>query len=176
MLAKIMNNEKGVTRLVVATMLIACLALAGLVAWVTFSPEEEGQPFYAGLTGEESLELRSAVLACGDGTGIDKVTFTVAIPEGADPVNFTGPPDNVVVISYDDGRPLVDDLFWTCTKCIPGDYDNILEAGEMFEIEVYTPDPGAGTSFKILVGTPDGKVFDIKRTTPDDLTPVMNLK
>ncbi len=176
MIEKMWNNEKGVTRLMVATMLIACIAVAGLVAWVTFSPEEEGRPFYAGSAGEDALQLRSAVMAYGDGTGINEVSFTLDLPEGAAPVNFTRPPENVVIISYNDGRPQIDDLYWSCTEYGPGDGDNILEAGEKFNIKVHTPDPGADTAFEIMIRTPDSKVLSIGRTTPEELAPVMNLR
>ena len=176
MIAKIMNNEKGITRLMVATMLIGCLAVAGLVAWVTFSPEEAGQPLYAGPTGEDVLQLRSAVLAHGSSAAVDSVSFTVQISEGTDPINFTPSPQNVVVISYDDGRPRIEDLFWTCTEYGPGDGDYMLEAGELFNLNVYTPNPGAGNTFEIQVKTPDGNTLTIERTIPDELTPVMNLR
>ena len=176
MIAKMMNNEKGVTRLMVATMLVGCLTVAGLVAWVTFSPEEAAQPLYAGPTGEDSLQLRSAVLAQGDGTGIDSVSFAVQLSGGTDPINLTPSPQNVVVISYEDGRPRADDLFWSCTEYGPGDGDYMLEAGEMFNLNAYTPSPRAGTAFEIQVITPDGKILRIERTIPDELTPVMNLR
>ncbi len=177
MIEKMISNEKGITRLMVITMLIACIAVAGLVAWVTFSPEEEGQPFYAGpLVGGDALQLRSAIVAHGDGTGVEEVSFTLDLPEGADPVNFNQPPENVVMISYNDGRPQIDDLYWTFAEYGPGDDDNILEAGEKFNITVQTPNPGADAAFEIMIRTPDGKVLTIGRTTPDELAPVMNLR
>ncbi len=177
MVDKMWNNEKGITRLMVITMLIACVAVAGLVAWVTFSPEEEGQPFYAGsMTGGDTVQLRSAVMAYGDGSGVEEIGFTLDLAEGAAPINFNHPPENVVMISYNDGGSQLDDLYWTSTEYGGGDGDNVLESGEKFNIKVSIPDPGASTPFEIMIRTPDGKVLTIGRTTPEELAPVMNLR
>ena len=91
MLAKMINNDKGVTRLMVGTMLVACIAVAGLVAAADFSSEDNNVSVYAGMSGNGALELRDAVIARGDGTQVSEVVFTVAIPDGADPVNWRSP-------------------------------------------------------------------------------------
>ena len=176
MLAKMINNDKGVTRLMVGTMLVACIAVAGLVAAADFSSEEDNVPVYAGMSGNGALELRDAVIARGDGTQVSEVVFTVAIPDGADPVNFTAPPDNVVTISYVDEQQQVDNLDWNFAQYGPGDWDNMLEENENFRLAIQTPDPGAGGAFNIEITTPDGKVLTIGRTLPDEMQPVMNLK
>lgn len=176
MLAKMINNDRGVTRLMVGTMLVACLAVAGLVAAADFSSDTESIPVYAGASDNGSLQLRDAVLARGDGSQVSEVVFTVAIPEGAEPVNFTAPPNNVVMISYIDDQKRVDDLSWTFAQYGQGDYDNMLEAGENFRLAINTPDPGAGNYFDIEIKTSDGKVLTVGRTLPDEMQPVMNLK
>lgn len=176
MLVEIWNNEKGITRLMVATMLIACLAVAGLVAWVTFSPEQEGQPFYAASASTPSLQLSSAVLAQADDTGVQEVSFVLGIAEGAPPVNLTMPPENVVTVSYRDDRTRIEDVYWNWKPYGPQDGDAMLEAGERAKFTVCTPGPGPGASFEVLVKTPDGKVLPIARVIPDELTPVMNLQ
>ena len=176
MLAKMINNDKGVTRLMVGTMLVACIAVAGLVAAADFSSEENNTPVYAGMSGNGALELRDAVIARGDGTQVSEVVFTVAIPDGADPVNFTAPPDNVVTVSYVDDQQQVDNLDWAFAQYGPGDWDNMLEENENFRLAIQSPDPGVGGAFNIEIKTPDGKVLTIGRTLPDEMKPVMNLK
>lgn len=176
MLAKMINNDKGVTRLMVGTMLVACIAVAGLVAAADFSSEENNTPVYAGMSGNGALELRDAVIARGDGTQVSEVVFTVAIPDGADPVNFTAPPDNVVTVSYVDDQQQVDNLDWAFAQYGPGDWDNMLEKNENFRMAIQSPDPGAGGAFNIEIKTPDGKVLTIGRALPDEMKPVMNLK
>ncbi|MBM3133090.1 MAG: hypothetical protein FJZ95_08690 [Chloroflexi bacterium] len=178
MLAKLINNDRGVTRLMVITLIVTCIAVAALLVSTILSEEdeEEGLPgFYAGPDGTGSLELRGAVLATGDGAGVNGVTFTVAIPEGGEPVNFTAPPVNVVSVSYDDGEQLVVDAPWTCAQYGAGDDDMMLDPGENFRIDVEVPNPGAGASFAIEVRTPDGEILVIERTLPQELSKVMNL-
>lgn len=179
MLVKLINNDKGVTRLMVTTMVITCVAVAALLVSTTFSSEdeeEEGLPaFYAGPDGTGALELRGAVLAEGNGNEVNRVTFVVAIPDGGEPVNFTTPPVNVVSVSYDDGKQLVVDAPWTCAQYGVGDDDMMLEPGENFRIDVDVPNPGAGATFAIEVRTPDGEILVMERTLPQELSKVMNL-
>lgn len=178
MLARIINNDRGVTRLMVATMVIACIAVTALLISTTFS-EDEGtggqlSVFYAG-PGDPALELRGALLAQGDGTAVTEVTFVLAIPEGGEPVNFTAPPANVVAISYKDKQQLIVDAPWSAAQYGAGDDDWMLEPGENFRVSVGVPHVGPGTSFAIEVATPDGKALIIERTLPEELSKVVNL-
>lgn len=179
MLARMINNDRGVTRLMVVTMVIACIAVTALLISTTFSEDEETgnslSVFYAG-PGDPSLELRGAVLAQGDGTAVTEVTFVLAIPEGGEPVNFTSPPANVVAISYKDKQLLVVEAPWSAAQYGAGDDDMMLEPGENFRVSVGMPNVGPGTSFAIEVTTPDGKALIIERTLPAELSRVMNLR
>ncbi len=180
MLARMINNDRGVTRLMVVTMVIACIAVTALLITTTFSEDEETgkgdlSVFYAG-PGDPALVLRGAVLAQGDGTRVNQVTFTVAIPEGGEPINFTAPPANVVGISYKDSQQLIVDAPWTVAQYGPGNDDLMLDPGENFRISVGVPNVGPGTAFAIDVVTPDGKVLIIERTLPEEISKVMNLR
>lgn len=178
MLARMINNDRGVTRLMVVTMVIACIAVTALLISTTFSEDEEagGQlsVFYAG-PGDPALELRGVVLAHSDGVAVTGVTFVLAIPEGGEPVNFTASPANVVGISYKDKQQLVVDAPWSAAQYGAGDDDMMLEPGENFRVSVGVPHVGPGTSFAIEVTTPDGKALIIERTLPEELSPVVNL-
>ncbi len=176
MLAKYTNNERGITRLMVATMLIACLAVAGLIAYATFSTERGEQPFYSGLTGDQALELKDAVIARGNGNTVNRINFSVAIPEGAEPVSFAAPPDNVIVISYDGATRYVDGLNWVAEEYGPGNGNNILEAGEKFRLDIAIPNAQPEELLSIEIRTPDGKILPIQRVLPAELQMVMNLR
>lgn len=171
MIKELVNNDKGVTRLMVGTMLVACMVAAGLLAFASYSDSDKALVYSGGPDDIGTLLLKGAVIAQGD-----EVILTVAIPEGGERVNFTAPPHNVVVISYADDNRQVENLPWKVTNWGPGaDGDNLLEFGENFRIAVETPGLEAGATFDIKIMTPDGQVLDIERTMPDEITPVVNL-
>ena len=171
MIAKLINDDKGVTRLMIGVMLVTCVAVAGLLVYAATDSDDEVSVYSAGDDEIGALLLKGSVIARGD-----EVSFTVAIPEGSERVNFTAPPHNVVVVSFQDDDQRVEDLMWRVSNWGPAaDGDNLLEFGENFRIAVEVPALAAGTTFNIDLKTPDGQVLDIERTMPDEMTPVVNL-
>ena len=182
LLLKIHRHQSGISRLSVAGITIAALAVAGLLTYTNLSSNDNSVTVY-GTDNSNALELRGTVVAkCNPAnTNIDEIIFTVAIPENAAPVNFTAPPNNVVEISCIDENGESNDLPWKAKEYVFGDSDDMLEAGETFLITGQFNDsinagPGADSTFAIEVRTPDREVMTIKRTTPEQMTPVMNLQ
>ncbi len=182
LLLKIHRHQSGISRVSVAGITIAALAVAGLLTYTSLSSNDNSVVVY-GTDNSNALELRGTVFAkCNpDNTNISQIIFTVAIPENAVPVNFTAPPNNVVEISYVDENGETNGLPWEAKEYVFGDSDDMLEAGETFLItshfnEAINAGPGADATFDIEVRTPDGEVMTIKRTTPEQMNPVINLQ
>lgn len=177
------ESEIGISRLTIAVITIACFAVGGLLAYTALSSDDEPVTAYADES-NSALELRGTVYTKADMSGgghVNEIIFTVAIPEDGAPVNFTPPPDNVVRISYLDDKQHVVDIPWTAKEYIGGDGDAMLEKGETFQItgllgSILKPGLQADTPFILDIKTPDGEVLTLKRATPENLTPVMNLQ
>jgi len=163
---KIWGNEKGITGLETAIILIAFVVVAAVFAYTAlsaglFSTQKSSEAVYSGLKEAQStLELRGAVIATAHATGADgtvkQVTFTVANVLGGEAIDFTAPSadsatgkahatsNNTVVISYTDQSQREDDLYWTKTAVGKDDDDNMLEANETFEITIGSDTAGSG--------------------------------
>ncbi|MDD5093378.1 MAG: hypothetical protein PHV74_03225 [Dehalococcoidia bacterium] len=204
MLAEFIKG-KSITRLALSFMLVALLGESALVAYGTFFYEEDKAIVFAGPEQNSTLQLRGAVLAKADPAQgcVDEMIFTVALADGAEPVNFAMTPDanadgklndetapiHTVMISYVDADQRVDDLTWSFAEYGPGDEDTLLESGENFRITLgadnnghcgllqnaLSPQLGTSAPFTIEVKTPNGEVLRIERVTPDVYSPVMNL-
>jgi archaellin len=205
MLAEFIKKQ-GITRMVLSIMLVALVIEAGVISYDTFSSHQDGQiSVYGEANGNGTLQLRGAVIAKSDPTQtfVNEVIFTVALADGAEPVNFTmtedsnangllndeASPIHTVVISYFDANQRIDDLTWKAEQYGPGNGDALLEQGESFRITVGAdkngqsglfgniPNPclGKATAFTVNVKTPNGALLSIERATPDLLSTVMNL-
>lgn len=158
---KINRNQKGITGLETAIILIAFVVVAAVFAYTVlsaglFSTESSKEAVYAGLeTAQSTLELKGSVVALEDADGdeITQIEFNVALALDGEPINFTVPTDdspqdkiadsdttNVVIISLIDKDQRVDDLLWSKAVVGKGDTDDLLEPGEVFRITV-----GGGT-------------------------------
>lgn len=193
------------TVLGIAVIAFAFTAVAAMVSWASLSSNDDGIKAYAGMEGNGTIEIRGAVIAmCEPATAsVNELVFTLALAEGAEPVNFTMTGDSdadgklsdetgsthTVVISYVDANQRADDLTWRYAEYGPGDGDALLEAGENFRITIgadknggsdllanaLNPRLGITTAFTIEVRTPNGEALYIERATPDSLNPVTNL-
>jgi len=150
------REQKGITGLETAIILIAFVVVASVFAYTVlsaglFAAERGKEAVHAGLEGARStVELRGGVIAlAGNVTtaSVNRLTFTVSSTLGGEPVNFTPPTNvtggiagdnnpNVVVISYIDQHQHRVDLAWTKTAIGEDDADNLLEEGEKFQITI----------------------------------------
>jgi len=151
-------DERGITGLETAIILIAFVVVAAVFAFSTlsaglFSSQKSQESIHSGLKEAKGcLELRGGVLALANTTGSDgyvgKLTFTVLNAMDGEPVDFTPPTDanndgiadsgssNIVVISYVDKNNAVSDLYWSITKSGGADSDYLLERGEQFVVAI----------------------------------------
>jgi flagellin FlaB len=182
-------EERGITGLETAIVLIAFVVVAAVFAFVVlstglFSSERGKETVYAGLAKTRgSMELTGGVIATSDGTKITDVAFDVTLAAGGDSVNLNYSDDtNRSVISYQDTANSVANVQYA-TTVITGNTDNLLEQGELFEISIDLTQTalsavtlGTNTTFTFEVKPPTGSYMVIQRTTPASITnTVINL-
>ena len=193
---KMHRDERGITGLETAIILIAFVVVASVFAYTVlsagiFSSQKGQEAVFSGLEEARStLELNGSVVANSDGSEVTSLVFCVSNALDGEAIDLTPPDDggngtaaadsqNVTVISYYSENSRVDDLVWTATLQGKGDSDMLCEAGELFEITVDMSGVGesVGTyhTFSIEVKPPTGSVLPIERTTPAALDTVMIL-
>lgn len=189
--ARIHRNESGQTALETAIILIAFIVVASVFAFTILSAgsasTEKGEAaIYSGLEGvQSSMNVKGAVIAEAAGATVDTVKFTLSLVSGGDPVdlNIAKP---VVVIGYRDAEQFENDIDWTVNwvvnneGALPTDADDMLEEGELAEIEVdltgLTTKLDKNTEFTLEVKPPAGAVLSVTRTTPAAISKVMELR
>jgi len=171
-------EERGITGLETAIVLIAFVVVAAVFAFVVlstglFSSERGKETVYAGLQKTRgSMSLTGGVIATSNGTAITDLSFGLTLAAGGDSVNLDqGDANNRTVISYIDTAVTDGDLAYTTTEVV-GDADELLEAGELAQIDIdlATACPtclvGANEHFTLEVKPPSGSYLVISRTTP----------
>ncbi len=182
-------EERGITGLETAIVLIAFVVVAAVFAFVVlstglFSSERGKETVYAGLAKTRgSMELTGGVIATSDGTKITDVAFDVTLAAGGDSVNLNySDSTNRSVISYQDTANSIANVVYT-TTVITGNSDELLEQGELFEVSIDLTQTalaavtlGTNTTFTFEVKPPTGSYMVIQRTTPASITnTVINL-
>jgi flagellin FlaB len=183
---KMQRDERGITGLETAIILIAFVVVASVFAYTVlsagiFSSQKGQEAVYTGLTQARStLELKGDVVAKANATAVTEIIFSVSNAldgEAIDLTDTTG--NNVTVISYSSATARAEELDWTSATQGWGDSDSLLEAGEMFEITVDMTGAGEQVdtyhTFALEVKPPVGSALIIERTTPAALDAVMIL-
>jgi flagellin FlaB len=192
-LKQLLRDERGITALETAIILIAFVVVASVFAFTilsagTFSTERGREAIYAGLEQvSSSMEVYGSVYAERDPittTRVMTLTFTLAsVSGGSGTVITDSTASNAnVVISYQDNDTYVKQLDYDVNWIVGGTDDDLLEEGELAEVEITltsgqdeTIDLNASESFKLEVKPPQGGVLPILRTTPASLDSVMSL-
>jgi len=193
------RDERGITGLETAIILIAFVVVASVFAYTVlsagiFSSQKGQEAVYTGLqTARSTLALKGDVVAHSNGTAVDSLVICVCNALNGAPIDLTAPGNgtgnesgraagnssNVVVVSYSDSAQRVDDLYWTTTQLGTGNHDQILDPGETFEMTIYLTaagiDVGTYKTFDLDIKPPIGSVLTIERTTPAQLAPWMIL-
>jgi len=172
------REERGITGLETAIVLIAFVVVAAVFAFVVlstglFSSERGKETVYAGLAKTRgSMELTGGVIAASNTTQLTSLTFDVTLAAGGDQVNLNPlDPTNRTVISYIDNNYTNNNLKYT-VSVITGNTDTLLEQGELLEVAIdfVTDNPGVviGTNktFTFEVKPPQGSYLVVQRTTP----------
>jgi flagellin FlaB len=196
-LAKTMRrDERGITGLETAIILIAFVVVASVFAYTVlsagiFSSQKGQEAVYTGLqTARSTLALKGDVVAHSNGNEVTELVVCVYNALNGAPIDLTAPTDggngtaagnssNVVVVSYADSTQRIDDIYWTASQMGKGNGDSILDPGETFEMTIYLEAVvgGVGTyrTLDIDIKPPVGSVLTIERTTPASLADWMIL-
>ena len=194
-LSPFMPDQRGITGLETAIVLIAFVVVSSVFAFAAlstglFSSDVAKQTIQAGLAETRgTLELKGSVIAkvsgiTGSGTGVAVTTilFQVSNAAAGEAIDLT--PGNTV-IKYSDKDQTVNmnatSEFTAINIASVGDTDSLLETGEVFEITLLDlttqldPDLGTNSEFSIEVIPPRGAVLFIGRRTAVSLEKNNNL-
>jgi len=186
-LAKTMRrDERGITGLETAIILIAFVVVASVFAYTVlsagiFSSQKGQEAVYTGLQHARStLELKGDVVAHGNASQVNELVICVASALNGEKIDLTEPPgSNVVVVSYSSAGNRTDDLIWTAAQLGKGNDDDMLDPGETFEMTIDLTGAGEtiGTyhTFNVEIKPPVGAVLVVERTTPAALDTYMIL-
>ena len=184
-----LRDERGITGLETAIILIAFVVVATVFAFVVlttgiFSAERGKETVFAGLQkARGTMEVRGGIVvqATGAPLAIDTIEFQVSTTAGGDPIPLDpAATSNRTVIAYRSATVVNNDMTYTTTEIV-GDGDLLVEPGELFTI---TLDATANTDlatlavnerFTLEVQTPVGAVLDITRSLPSQFDAVMQL-
>jgi flagellin FlaB len=162
-LKKAGRDQRGITGLETAIVLIAFVVVAAVFAYTAlsaglFSTQESSDAVYEGLeTAQSTLEIKGGVIGLANATGatttgkLEQILVTLSVCSGGEAINFTDPTvsgsndgkalstssaTHYVTISYVDKDQRVDDLYWTHTALADADTDDLLEDGEQFLLTI----------------------------------------
>jgi flagellin FlaB len=211
---KYFRKEKGITGLETAIILIAFIVVAAVFAYTAlsaglFSTQKAQEAVYSGLKEARStLELKGSIIATagtlGSNGNIKQISFVVSDVLGGEAMDFTPPTasalnngissntsKNKVIINYIDSNQTVTNLFWTYAALGTTNGNDILEAGEKFQITIGNNVTAAGggnlldalaasplginQTFTLQIVTAAGAVLIIERTTPPYIDTKMDL-
>ena len=160
------HDQKGITGLETAIILIAFVVVAAVFAYTVlsagiFSTQKSQETVYSGLEeASGSMQLKSGVIAEDTGADVgetaddvDLVKFVVSNSAGGGAIDLTSPVDDnenagagdgladsdsthKMIVSYLDENQRYADMDWSKTELGYGDGDDLLEAGEQMEITV----------------------------------------
>ncbi len=194
-LGRILNDDqRGITGLETAIILIAFVMVASVFAYVVlsaglFSSQKAKEAIYEGVEQSKStMMLRGNVLANMTAGAVDKIYFSVGTVGQGNRIDLTDTSggNNTVVISFSDQYRQLPSLNWTLNKITSIGDDNILDEMELFQITVDTSIVnasansteemlGAYHTFVLEVKPPSGAVLTIERTIPARVSQLVNL-
>jgi len=182
------REERGITGLETAIILIAFVVVATVFAFVVlttgvFSSERGKETVFAGLQkARGTMEIRGGIVLTSAAGVVDDIQFAVSTAAGGDPIPLDPAATvNRTVIAYRDATTVDNDVVYTVTPLV-GDGDTLLEPGEVTLVTIdrasgIAPAPtiGPNVRFTFEIQTPVGAVLDISRLMPAAIDPVVQL-
>jgi flagellin FlaB len=187
LIKKLRKREEGITGLETAIILIAFVIVASVFAYVVlsaglFSAQKAKEAVNAGLQSTMStLEVKGNIIAKMENGVVTNIYFCVGIPAAGYPVDFNPSSENIspLVISYSDADIMIPTLDWSIDKLSTINDDNLLDANELFQVDVTIPTGnvtiGAYDRFSLEVKPASGPVLPIERTIPGRISQYVNL-
>ncbi len=195
-LKKLLRNEKGMTGLETAIILIAFVTVASVFSYAVlsaglFSAEQGKETIYAGLQEASSnLKVNGSIIAKStDDTNVSTVIFTLSTTPSGQPIDMTAcdgtsNATNKCTVSLFTPESILRDVKWT--NKLTGNYSgNILKPGGQCQITIDLNDLGenntlsdnltANEKFTLQVQAAVGASVTIERTLPGAIEGVMDL-
>ncbi len=199
------RDQRGITGLETAIILIAFVVVASVFAFVVlstgvFSAERAKETIHAGLAeAAGSMSIRGAMIAGTNTTTTKVMTLEVIVTNAiaGQPIDLTPPTDaspddgipdsnstHKTIVSYIDENQSISDVTWTVVYLGDNDGDTLLELGEKAQVTVEVglaitatsgTDLGADTQFTLEFQPPAGAVMVLQRRIPAGIDTVMNL-
>jgi len=187
------RDERGITGLETAIILIAFVVVASVFAYTVlsagiFSSQKGQEAVYSGLAETRAtMEVKGSMFAYGNGTAgnmtVGNVSFTLTNAMKGQAIdlspNPTGNDTHVTIISYTDKNQHVSDLRWNVTFIGKNNGDKLLEQDEQAVINVNLSGlsfaPVAYDTFTIEVKPVTGASLILNRTLPARIDAVMDL-
>ena len=186
-LQRALRNQRGITGLETAIILIAFVTVASVLAYAVlsaglFSAERGKETVYEGLKHASStMESKGSVVATSsdNGTTVDNIKFCVALVFKGEQVDLTPPPNAVTVIRYMDSTINTSNTTWAASLLsTERGATDILEADEVMEVTLEVPTGtvlGPYDTFTIQVLPPTGAALTLQRTLGGSLKETNNL-
>jgi flagellin FlaB len=189
----IRRDERGITGLETAIILIAFVVVASVFAYTVlsagiFSSQKGQEAVYSGLEeARASMSVKGSMFAYGPGGNVTSVSFCLVNTMKGQAIDLTpaggnGTTNNVTIISFTDSSQHVSDVAWSTTYVGENNGDNLLENEEQVIITVNfmdsdAPVTGLGVydSFVIEVKPVTGASLALDRTLPGRIDAVMDL-
>ena len=187
------RDERGITGLETAIILIAFVVVASVFAYTVlsagiFSSQKGQEAVYAGLEeARASMTVKGSMFAYGSGGNVTSVSFCLVNTMKGQAIDLTaaggnGTTDNVTIISFTDSTQHVADMAWSTTFVGENNGDDLLEDEEQCVVTVDFTDTDAAVtglgiydSFVIEVKPVTGAALVMERTLPGRIDPVMDL-
>jgi flagellin FlaB len=192
--AKIHREQRGMTGLETAIILIAFVTVAALFGYAVlsaglFSAERGKETIYSSLQqAKANMEISGSVIVQSAGkVTADNISFTVRNAITGAPIDMTPNSGataglNKCVMSLTTATKYYNNIKWDMARMGAADSDNLLETGEQFAITIdladldfADPNIGVNAWFNIQVKPTQGSTMAIQRTLPAGLDTVMDL-
>ena len=186
------EDQRGITGLETAIILIAFIVVASVFAYTVlsagiFSSEKGKEAVYSGLDRARStMQILGSVVAKDTDTdgNVNELIFMVSNTLKGDAINLTtttdsdndgllsdeNNPSHRMTVTYVDGSQTVADMAWSVANVSKTDSDALLEIGELMEITVNVSQLGTPLStratFTLELKPDAGSTIVIERTTP----------
>jgi flagellin FlaB len=197
-----LRNERGITGIETAIIMISFVVVASLFAYTVlsagiFSAGKGKEAIHAGIDrAGSSMQLVGPIIAkdTNDDDDVDQIVFIVTNTLGTDGINFTPTSDadgdgllsdettltHNTIVSYYDASQEITDLAWTTTQLGKGDNDAVLEETEKFEVTVdvnaLSPRIEENDTFTMEVRLRNGATLLFERATGPVIDPINELE
>ena len=197
-LSRFSSNQRGITGLETAIVLIAFVVVSSVFAFAAlstglFSSDKAKETIQAGLAETRgSMELKgSVILIATTGTAgiVSDIAFQVANAAGGESIDLT--PGKTLIKYTDDtqSKMFTSTAGFTSTGLGDADSDKLLERNEVYELQLIDLETGThatnddtlantlgtNTTFSLEIIPPRGAVLFIERTTPVYLDATISL-